>query len=574
MKLVIVGGGAGGPTAAARARRLDENAEIVMFERGEHVSYGHCGLPYYIGGVIENREALLISTPERFRERYRVEARVKSEVKAIITDEKQVEVLDLSTGRTYRESYDKLILATGASPIKPPLPGIDMDEIFTLRNLTDADRIVRFIEERKPQSAVVVGGGFIGLEMAENLRRRGLDVTVVEMLDQVMPVLDKEMADTLHRTLLINGVNLALSDPVMAFEGRNGKVLVKLKSGREIPCDMVMLSIGVRPNVELARSAGLEMGGRGGIKVDDYLRTSNPDIYAVGDAVETKHVVTGQPVLMPLAGPANRQVRIAADNVFGRNVKYRGTLGTSLVKVFETTAGATGVNEKTLKSLGIPYEKSYIHPSSHAGYYPGAEGMEMKLLFSPEDGRVLGAQIVGGEGVDKRIDVLATAIIAGMNVEDLTYLEMGYVPQYGSAKDPVNLAGYVASNILKGDMPVAHWEELDELQNSGGLFLDVRSEDEYAAEAVPGSVNIYLHDLRDRLDELPKDRPIYTYCAIGLRSYIATRILRQRGFDVKNMSGGFKTYRCVCLYDGAKTKPSSLSPELISPNDRKEQQHL
>ncbi|HID56369.1 TPA: pyridine nucleotide-disulfide oxidoreductase, partial [Candidatus Poribacteria bacterium] len=524
MKLVIVGGGAGGPTAAARARRLDENAEIVMFERGEHVSYGHCGLPYYIGGVIKEREALLVSTPERFWQRYKVQARVKSEVKAIIPDEKQVEVLELNTGRTYRENYDKLILATGASPIKPPLPGIEMEEIFTLRNLTDADRIVRFIEERKPRNAVIVGGGFIGLEMAENLKRRGLDATVVEMLDQVMPILDKEMADTLHRTLLMNGINLALSDPVVSFESLNGKVLVKLKSGREIPCDMVMLSIGVRPNVELARSAGLEIGERGGIKVDDYLCTSNPDIYAVGDAVETKHMVTGQSVLIPLAGPANRQARIAADNVFGRKIRYRGTLGTSLVKIFGTTAGATGVNEKTLKSLGIPYEKSYIHPSSHAGYYPGAQVMEMKLLFSPEDGRVLGAQIVGGEGVDKRIDVLATSIIAGMNVEDLTYLEMGYVPQYGSAKDPVNLAGYVASNILKGDMPVAHWEELDGLQDKGVLLLDVRSKGEVAAGAVPNSINIPLHDLRNRLDDLPKDKPICTYCAVGLRSYIATRI--------------------------------------------------
>jgi NADPH-dependent 2,4-dienoyl-CoA reductase/sulfur reductase-like enzyme/rhodanese-related sulfurtransferase len=545
MKLVIIGGGAGGPTAAARARRLDEKAEIVVFERGEHVSYGHCGLPYYIGGIIRNRDDLLIATPKSFRQRYRIDVRVRSEVKAIMPDSRQIEIADLNTGECYTERYDKLILAPGARPIKPPLPGIDMEGIFTLRNLTDADNIIRFIEERRPDKAVVVGGGFIGLEMAENFRHLGMEVTVVEMLDQVMPTLDREVAEAVQRTLLAHGVELALSDPVTAFDRKGSRITVRLKSGRKIPCDMVMLSIGVRPNIDLAKSAGLEIGTSGGIKVNEYMQTSDPHIYAVGDAVETVHLVTGQPVLIALAGPANRQARIAADNIYGRNERYRGTLGTCLVKLFDTTVGATGANEKTLKRLEIPYEKCYLHPFSHATYYPGATQMAVKLLFSPDDERILGAQIVGGEGVDKRIDVLATAISAGMNVEDLTHLELGYVPQYGSAKDAVNMTGYVASNVLNGDMPIAHWDELDKLRSENGLLLDVRDRDEIEAGMVLGARNIPLNELRDRINELPEDSPIYVYCGVGLRSYIATRILRQNGFDARNMSGGFKTYRCV-----------------------------
>lgn len=551
MKLVIVGGGAGGPTAASRARRLNEESEIVLLERGEHISYGHCGLPYYIGRVIPDRENLLISTPENFNELYNVDIRVRSEVKNIITDTKEVEVVDLETGNSYNEKYDKLILSTGASPIKPLIPGIDVEGIFTLRNLTDADKITQFIDEQKPTKAVIVGGGFIGLEMAENLRNQDMEVTVVEMLDQVLPILDREMSDLLHQTLKLHGVELALSDPVEGFERQNGQILVKLKSGREISSDMVMLSIGVKPNIELAKLADLEIGETGGIKVNEYLQTSNSDIYAVGDAVETKHMVTGEPVLIPLAGLANRQARMTADNIYGRDTKYRGSLGTSLVKVFGMTVGTTGVNEKTLKQLDIPYEKCYIAPFSHVTYYPGASQMNLKLLFSSEDGKILGSQILGNEGVDKRIDTLATAISSGMNVEDLTHLELGYVPQYGSAKEVINYAGYVSSNILNEDMPVVHWDKLDELMEGDGIFLDVRPSDVTEMGMVPDAKNIPLRELRDRLDELPKDVPIYVYCNIGIESYIATRILLQHGLDARNMNGGFGMYKCACLYEGA-----------------------
>jgi NADPH-dependent 2,4-dienoyl-CoA reductase/sulfur reductase-like enzyme/peroxiredoxin family protein/TusA-related sulfurtransferase/rhodanese-related sulfurtransferase len=545
MKLAIIGGGAGGPAVASRARRLDENAEIIMFERGEHVSYGHCGLPYYIGGDIKNRNDLLISNPEKFKELYNVDVRVRSMVKNIIPDKRQIEVVDLENGDSYTEQYDKLILATGANPVKPPLPGVDMEEIFTLRNLTDADKINQFIQDRKPRKAVIIGGGFIGLEMAENFDHLGMDVILVEMLDQVMPPIDPEMAELIHRTLALHGIELALSDAVAGFERRDGNVIVKLKSGREIPCDIVMLSIGVKPNLELAKAAGVETGESGGIKVDDHMRTSNPDIYAVGDAVETTHLVTGNPVLVPLAGLAARQARVAIDNINGREQKYRGTLGTSLVKVFETTVGNVGVNEKTLKKLDIEYEKCYVHPFSHVTYYPDAAPMIIKLLFSPGDGRILGAQIVGTEGVDKRIDSLATAMEASMTVEDLTHLELGYVPQLGSAKEALNIAGFVATNILNGDMPVNHWDEMEELMKSG-IFLDVRSQDVVGMGGVPGAMNIPLHDLRDRMDELPSGVPIYTYCNVGQESYIATRMLRQHGFDARNMSGGYGMYKCSC----------------------------
>ncbi|HID10063.1 MAG TPA: CoA-disulfide reductase [Candidatus Latescibacteria bacterium] len=540
MKLVVVGGGAGGPTAAARARRLDEGAKIVLFERGEHISYAHCGLPYYIGGVIKDRGRLLVSTPERFRKRYRVEVRTYSEVRAVMPDVRQVEVLDRRTGKLYRERYDKLILSPGADPIRPRLPGADMEGVFSLRNLTDADIILAYISERRPSKAVVVGAGFIGLEMAENLRLRGMDVVVVEKLDQVLPALDRDMAYLVRRTLLSHGVEVVLSDPVDSFTERDDRIAVRMGSGREIICDMVILSIGVRPNVDLAKSAGLKIGEKGGIKVDEHMCTSDPNIYAVGDAVEVRNVVAGEFVLMPLAGPANRQARIAADNIFGRSSSYRGTLGTCVVKLFDITAAATGANEKVLRSHGIPYEKCYLHPFSHATYYPGASQMTMKLLFSPDGGRVLGTQIVGGDGVDKRIDVFSTAISAGMTVEDLTHLELGYVPQYGSAKDPVNMAGYVASNILVGDAPVVHWDGAD-----GGLILDVRTEAEFASDGVPGARNLPVDDIRDNLESLPRDVPIYLYCGVGVRSYVATRILKQHGFDVRNISGGILARRIV-----------------------------
>ncbi|MDQ1328775.1 MAG: hypothetical protein QG641_2061 [Candidatus Poribacteria bacterium] len=547
MKLVIIGGGAGGPASASRARRLDEKAEIMMFERGEHISYGHCGLPYFIGGVIKNRSDLLISTPEKFKDLYNVDVRVRSVVKNIMPDTKQIEVVNLNTGDSYSIQYDKMILSTGADPIKPPLPGIDTNGIFTLRNLTDADKINQYVTDQKPKKVVIVGGGFIGLEMAENFRNKGMDVTIVEMLDQVMPPLDREMAEPIHQTLALHGVELILSDAVAGFESREGHLNVKLKSGKEIACDMVMLSIGVKPNLDLAKSAGLTVDR--GIKVNEYMQTSNPDIYAVGDGVETIHLVTGESVLVPLAGISARQARIAVDNIYGKNEKYEGTLGTSLVKVFETTVGIVGANEKSLKRLGLKYEKCYVLPFSHVNYYPDSAQMTIKLLFSPDDGRVLGSQIIGTDGIDKRIDTLASAISAGMNVHDLTNLELGYVPQYGSAKEAINAAGYVASNILSGDMPIAHWDKFDELKN--GVFLDVSESDVTGIGMVPGAKNIPLLELRDRHNELPKDVPIYVYCSAGLESYIALCMLRQRGFDAINMSGGYSIYKSTCLRNEA-----------------------
>ncbi|MGQ9608784.1 MAG: FAD-dependent oxidoreductase [bacterium] len=557
MKLLIIGGGAGGPASASRARRLDEESEIIMFEKGEHVSYGHCGLPYYIGGVIKDRSNLLISNPTKFRQLYNVDVRVRSMVKKINTDKKIIEIVDLNTGDSYTESYDKLILATGAEPIKPNLPGVNLDGIFTLRNLTDADKIKQFINEHKPSKAVVIGGGFIGLEIAENFVHQNMDVTIVEMLDQIMPIIDREMADIVHRTLTLHGIKLMLSDPVSGFEKRDGKIVVRLKSGTEIICDIVMLSIGVRPDVELARSASLEIGEANGIKVDEHMQTSDPNIYAVGDAVETKHLVTGRSVLVPLAGPTARQARIAVNNIYGRDERYRGTLGTSLVKIFETTIGSVGANEKTLKQLGIPCLKSYVEPFSHVTYYPGAAQMSIKLLFSPSDGRMLGSQIIGSEGVDKRIDTLAVAISDGKTVEDLCHLELGYVPQFGSAKEALNIAGYVSTNILKGDMPVAYWEDFEKLNDGNAIFLDVRPKDVIGMGMIPGAINIPLDELRNRLNEIPNDKPIYVYCNVGVESYIATRMLRLNGFDARNMSGGYGIYKCTCLYEGAKASVQS-----------------
>ena len=571
MKLLIIGGGAGGPAAASRARRLDEESEIIMFEKGEHVSYGHCGLPYYIGGVIEDRTNLLVSNPTKFRQLYNVDVRIKSLVKKINTDAKTIEVVNLNTGESYNEPYDKLILSTGAEPIKPNMPGINIDGIFTLRNLTDADKINQFIKDRKPNKAVVIGGGFIGLEIAENFVNLNMDVTIVEMLDQVMPIIDREMADIVHRTLTLHGINLVLSDPVSEFRKEDGQVIVKLKSGKEINCDIVMLSIGVKPDIELARSAGLEIGDINGIKVNEYMQTSDPNIYAIGDAVQTKHLVTGKSVLVPLAGPAARQARIAVNNIYGRNEKYKGTLGTSLVKVFETTIGSVGANEKTLKQLGIPYLKSYVEPFSHVTYYPGSAQMSIKLLFSPNDGRILGSQIIGSEGVDKRIDTLAVAISDGKTVEDLYHLELGYVPQFGSAKEAINIAGYVATNILKGDMPVAYWEDFEKLNDGNAIFLDVRPKDVIGMGMIPGAKNIPLDELRNRLNELPNDKPIYVYCNVGVESYIATRMLRLHGFDARNMSGGYGIYKCTCLYEGAQMpvqkdekKPVAVNPTLVA----------
>ncbi|MBN1786924.1 MAG: CoA-disulfide reductase [Sedimentisphaerales bacterium] len=537
-KVLIVGGVAGGASAGARLRRLDEQAEIILFERGEYISFANCGLPYYVGGTIEKRERLLLQTPKRFKARFNVDVRTENEVLSINRDEKKVEVVNLATGEKYFESYDKLILSPGARPAKPPIPGIDSDRIFTLRNVPDADLINDFIEKHKPKRAVVVGAGYIGLEMAENLRKRGLLVAIVEMVDQVVPTMDKEMANLLHQHLHEQSIALWLNDGVSGFSRTDSKLMVSLKSGMELACDFAVLSIGVKPEAKLARESGLEIGNRGGIKVNEYLQTSDTDIYAVGDVIEVKDFVLGTDTLIPLAGPANRQGRIAADNLCGRSVKYKGTQGTAILKVFDLVAAMTGVSEKALKKTDINYERLYIHPAHHVGYYPGAKQMHIKLLFTKPEGKILGVQIIGSDGVDKRIDVFATAIRAGMTVFDIQDLELAYAPPYGSGKDVVNMAGFVGGNILDGTFDVQHYDKLD----SEDFIVDVRRGIEIARGSIPGAINIPIDELRDRLDELPKDKVINLSCAVGIRSYIASRILRQKGFDTKSLSGGYSTY--------------------------------
>ncbi len=546
MKLVIVGGVAGGASAAARARRLSEDAQIVLFERGPDVSFANCGLPYYIGGEIVEREKLLVVTPKRLRWRYNLDVRIRSSVEAIDRSAKKVRIRDLASGREYDEPYDKLILAPGAAPSRPAIPGIDLPGIFTLRNLEDTDRIVKALESRLRQ-AVIVGAGFIGLELVENFVRRGIGATVIELQDQVLPPFDKEMAAPIAEQLTTNGVNLLLGQSAEAFEPDANGLVVRLKSGQKLSAQLVVLGVGVRPENKLAVDAGLEVGPRGGIRVNDHLQTSDRDIYAVGDAIEVKDFVTGEPTQVPLAGPANRQGRIAADNIFGRDVRYRGTQGTAIVRVFERTAAITGASEKTLRQIHRPYRKIYVHPTHHAGYYPGAEAMTLKLLFDPQSGQVLGAQCVGGAGVDKRIDVLAGAIQSHGTVFDLEEMELAYSPQYGSAKDPINMAGFVASGLLRGDHPQIDVEALlARPSNERPLLVDVRTPEEFAAGHIPQSVNIPVDELRSRLGELPHDREIATYCQVGQRGYLATRILRQKGFNAVNLSGGFTTYRLSC----------------------------
>jgi NADPH-dependent 2,4-dienoyl-CoA reductase/sulfur reductase-like enzyme/rhodanese-related sulfurtransferase len=540
-KVLIVGGVAGGASAAARLRRLDETAEIIMFERGDYVSFANCGLPYYIGGTIRNHDALLLQTPESFKRRFNVDVRVHSEVVKIDPRKKEVQVVELTTGKTYPETYDQLILSPGAEPVVPPIPGVDSDRVFTLRNVADMDRIIQFISTQNPHKAAVVGAGYIGLEMAENFRARGLSVELIEMLDQVMPTLDKEMAWFLQRHLSEHSVTVRLGDGVRSFDQAGSSLKIRLSSGSELDCDFAMLTVGVRPEVKLAREAGLEIGDRSGIKVNEHLQTSDPDIYAIGDAVEVRDFVLGGATLIPLAGPANKQGRMAADNLCGRKRTYNGSQGTGVLKVFDLTVAMTGANEKALAQTSIDYEKLYLHPANHAGYYPGARQMHMKLLFAKPDGKILGVQIVGSDGVDKRIDVLAVAIRAGMTVFDLQELELAYAPPYGSGKDPINIAGYAAANILDGMVKVKHFNELEE----DDFVLDVRTPGEVAGGALPNARNISVDQLRDKLNELPRDRTIHAYCAVGLRSYIACRILQQNGFDVRNLSGGYMTYQAM-----------------------------
>ncbi|CUO60596.1 FAD-dependent oxidoreductase [Bacteroides finegoldii] len=545
MKIIIIGGVAGGATTAARIRRVDETAEIILLEKGKHISYANCGLPYYIGGVIEEREKLFVQTPEAFSTRFRVDVRTENEVIFIDRKKKTVTVRQ-SSEDTYEESYDKLLISTGASPVRPPLPGIDLPGIFTLRNVTDTDRIKEYINSHSPRKAVVVGAGFIGLEMAENLHAQGAKVSIVEMGNQVMAPIDFSMASLVHQHLMDKGVNLYLEQAVASFE-REGKGLkVTFKNGQSISADIVILSIGVRPETSLARAAELTIGPAGGIAVNDYLQTSDEAIYAIGDAIEYRHPITGKPWLNYLAGPANRQGRIVADNILGAKIPYEGSIGTSIAKVFDMTVASTGLPGKRLRLEGIDYMSSTIHPASHAGYYPDAMPMSIKITFDKQTGRLYGGQIVGYDGVDKRIDELALVIKHQGTVYNLMKVEQAYAPPFSSAKDPVAIAGYVAEDMITGKTNPVYWRELRDIEMENKFLLDVRTQDEFALGSLPGAVNIPLDELRDRMSELPKDRMIYTFCAVGLRGYLAYRILTQHGFDkVRNLSGGLKTYRAA-----------------------------
>lgn len=566
-RIVIVGGVAGGASAAARARRLSEEAEIIVFERGPFVSFANCGLPYFVGGEIADPSDLVLQSPEKLRKRFNLDVRVLTEVTRIDRSEQVIHVRNLRTGDTSVESYDALILATGAAPLRPPIPGIDRPGHFTLRTVPDSEALSAWIDRTKARGAVVVGGGFIGLEMAEQLTRLVMAVTQVEALPQVMAPLDLEMAAWLHAELREHGVDLRLGDGVDRFEdpkpGEDAAAsVVVLKSGARIAADIVVLALGGRPEVSLAREVGLEIGEMGGVRVDERMRTSDPHIWAVGDVVEVRNAVTGGWALVSLAGPANRQGRIAAESVLGRDSRFDGAWGTSVVRVFGLTAGTTGANEKTLRQASIPYEVVHLHPSSHAGYYPGAQPIAMKLLFSPGDGRLLGAQAVGREGVDKRLDVLATALKARMTVHDVAQLELAYSPPFGSAKDPVNLAGMVAENVLDGDLQTLQWYEVAGLDPQRTLLLDVRQPEEWDEGVIPGAIRIPLPELRGRLEELPRDREIVAYCRSGQRSYYACRMLSQHGFKCRNLDGAFLTWRTATASNPGLQ--SVLSPERVS----------
>jgi NADPH-dependent 2,4-dienoyl-CoA reductase/sulfur reductase-like enzyme/rhodanese-related sulfurtransferase len=545
--IVIVGGVAGGASCAARARRVDEAAAIVMLERGEHISFANCGLPYFISGEISNGQKLLVTTPERMRNRFGIDVRVRNEVLSIDRNDRTVEVVDHTTGQTYQQPYDKLVLSPGAEPIRPPLPGMDNRRVFSLRTVEDARKIREFVETNDPRDAVVVGGGFIGLEMLENLVHLGVRATLVEMADQVLLALDPEMAEWLRQHLRLQGVALLFGRPVERFdETEQGRLAVTVSGGKTIECDLVISAIGVRPEVKLATGAGLTISDRGGILVNECLQTSDENIYAIGDAIVTEDRILGGHRLMPLAGLANKQGRRAADHMAGKTVSFPGAFGTSIVRVFDLSVASTGANEKSLKAKGIAYQKSYTHPASHAGYYPGAVPMVMKLLFSPDDGRILGAQIVGIDGVDKRIDVLATALHGGMTVHDLAELELAYAPQYGTGKDAVNIAGYAAANILEGDVDVFHADEVEDRAGRGGFLLDVRTVGEFNRGHIEGATNIPIDEVRDRLSDIPEDRTLLVYCLTGIRSYFVCRILTQLGRRAMNLSGGYMVYCAAC----------------------------
>lgn len=546
MKVVIVGGVAGGATAAARLRRLDETAEIVVFERSGFISYANCGLPYYIGGVIEDEAELTLQTPESFYKRFRVQIKVHHEVTAIDRAAKTVTVRDLTTGKVFTEVYDKLLLAPGAKPTQPALPGVGLDRLFTLRTVEDTLRIRRFVEEQHPQSVVLAGGGFIGLELAENLRELGLDVTIVQRPRQLMTPFDADMAALIHREVRAHGVHLALGHTVEGFAEADGGVQVLLKGEQPLQADMVVLAIGVTPDSHLAADAGLELGLKGSIAVNDRMQTSDPDIYAVGDAVQVNHFVTGQPALIALAGPANKQGRIAADNIAGGDSHFKGSQGSSVLKIFGLTAAATGLNEGAARRAGLDADAVVLSPMNHAGYYPGGHVMTMKVVFERRTGKILGAQIIGSDGVDKRIDVLATAIRAGMTAYDLTELDLAYAPPYSSAKDPVNMAGYMIENLLTGRVKQFRLDDLAALPRDGSVTLvDARTPGEYRRGHADGFVNLPLDELREHLAELDPAKPVYIMCQSGLRSYLACRILAQHGFTCYNFAGGYRFYEAV-----------------------------
>ncbi|MDY6045861.1 MAG: FAD-dependent oxidoreductase [Anaerobutyricum sp.] len=543
MKVLIVGGVAGGATAAARIRRLDETAEITVFERSGYISYANCGLPYYIGGVITDPEELTLQTPESFFSRFRINMKVHHEVTAIHPDQKTISVRNLKTGEEFEESYDKLILSPGAKPTQPRLPGVGIEKVFTLRTVEDTFHIKEYINKNQPKSAVLAGGGFIGLELAENLKELGMDVTIVQRPKQLMNPFDADMASFIHSEMRKHGVKLALGHTVEGFEEKDGGIDILLKDEMPLHADMVVLAIGVTPDTHLAKEAGLDLGIKGSIVVNDRMETSVPDIYAAGDAVQVKHYVTGQEALISLAGPANKQGRIIADNICGGDSRYPGSQGSSVIKVFDMTAATTGINETNARKAGLDVDTVILSPMSHAGYYPGGKVMTMKVVFEKETYRLLGAQIVGYEGVDKRIDVLATAIHAGMKATELKDLDLAYAPPYSSAKDPVNMAGFMIDNISKGILKQWHLEEVDLLPRDGSVtLLDVRTVREYGNGHIEGFKNIPVDELRERLDEIEKDKPVYVICQSGLRSYIGTRILEGNGYKAYNFSGGFRFY--------------------------------
>ncbi|MBR7081631.1 MAG: FAD-dependent oxidoreductase [Oscillospiraceae bacterium] len=546
MKVVIIGGVAGGATAAARIRRLDESAEIIIFERSGYISYANCGLPYYVGGVIEDRGELTLQTPESFRERFRIDVKVRHEVTAIDTEKKTVTVRALDAGSEFAESYDRLLIATGARPVVPNMPGVELENVFSLRTVEDAVKIRGYIEKNAPRSAVIAGGGYIGVEMAENLIEAGLSVTIVQQMDQLLAPFDADMASLIHAELKRHGAVLKFGSTVAGFEKSGDGVKTFVEGEAPMVSDIVILAIGVAPDTALAKKAGLELGIRGSIAVNEKMETSAPDVYAVGDAVQVKSAVTGENTLISLAGPANKQGRIAADNICGGQSRFKGSMGSSVIKLFDMTLATTGINEKTAAELGIDTEKVVLSPASHASYYPGAESMVMKVICDKKTQRLLGAQIVGGSGVDKRIDVLAAAIHAGMTGPELKELDLAYAPPYSSAKDPVNMAGFMFENVFGGLLKQFHYDEVSELPRDGSVtLLDTRTRGEYARGHIDGFVNIPVDELRERIGEIPERKTVYVMCQSGLRSYIACRLLEQRGFDCRNLSGGYGFYSAV-----------------------------